>query len=146
MITKYRPNAAFATPFNDIFSGVMGRDIGQFLGYDDVANGRPKVNIIEAKDKFVISMLVPGFDRADLTISNEKEVLTIKGERTETTLNEDERYTRREFRSGSFERSFDLPRTVDLEAITAEYTDGVLNVTIPRKEPAKPAVRSISIN
>ncbi|MCB0770532.1 MAG: Hsp20/alpha crystallin family protein [Flavobacteriales bacterium] len=146
MITKYRPTTTFASPFNDLFSGVMGHDIGQFLGYDDAAGSRPKVNIIEGKDKFVISMLVPGFDRSDLKISNEKEVLTIKGERSETSLNEHERYTRREFRSGSFERSFTLPSTVDLEAITAEYTAGVLNINIPRKEPAKPAVRSINID
>jgi HSP20 family protein len=124
----------------------MGRDIGQFIGHDDMRTNRPKVNITETPSTFVISMLVPGFKKSDLKISNEKETLTIKGEHNGTTTNENERYTRREFQFGSFERSFTLPSTVDIDSITAEYADGILTVTIPRKEPAKPAVRSISIN
>ena len=146
MITKFRPRTMHTTPFNNLVSDLMGRDIGQFLGHDDMSTNRPKVNITETPDKFIISMLVPGFSKTDLKISNEKETLTIKGERGEATMNENERYTRREFQFGAFERSFTLPVSVEMDSISAEYMDGVLNVTVPRKAPAKPTVRSISIN
>lgn len=145
MITKYRTHVPFAHPFNDLMSGVMGRDISQFFGHDDVAHVSPKVNIVETPEKFVISMLVPGFSKEQLKITTEKDVLTVKAEKVEHALNENERYTRREFQAGAFTRSFKLPSRVDTEAISAEQLNGLLQISIPRVEPAKPTTRDISI-
>lgn len=145
MITKYRTQAPFAHPFNDLMSGFMGRDISQFFGHDDVAHVSPKVNIVETPEKFIISMLVPGFSKEQLKITAEKDVLTVKAEKAENAMAENERFTRREFQTGAFSRSFKLPNTVDADAISAEQVNGVLQISIPRVEPAKPATRDISI-
>lgn len=146
MITKFRPRTAHTAPFNDLMSDLIGHDLGQLLGNDDLAVVRPKVNIVESPETFTINILAPGFKKEELTISNEKETLTVKGERSETELQETERFTRREFRTGNFERSFTLPTTADIGQISAAHVDGVLSITIPRKEQAKPTVRKIDIN
>ena len=144
MITKYRTHP-YHSPLNDLLNVTIGRDISQFFGHDDVATTSPKVNITETPKEFVISMLVPGYAKDKLKITAEKETLTVKGEKPEQTLGENERLTRREFQVGGFTRSFRLPETVDIAAVRAEHVDGVLHVHIPRVEPAKPAVHDISI-
>ncbi|HRH71268.1 MAG TPA: Hsp20/alpha crystallin family protein [Flavobacteriales bacterium] len=144
MITKYRTHP-YHSPLNDLLNVSIGRDIGQFFGYDDVATSSPKVNITETPKEFVISMLVPGYAKDKLKITAEKETLTVKAEKSEYMLGENERFTRREFQVGGFTRSFRLPETVDIASVHAEHVDGVLKVHIPRVEPAKPTVRDISI-
>ncbi|MEZ4740763.1 MAG: Hsp20/alpha crystallin family protein [Flavobacteriales bacterium] len=131
MITKFRPRTAHTAPFNDLMSDLIGHDLGQVLGNDDLAVVRPKVNIVESPEKFTINILAPGFKKEELTISNENETLTVKGERSGTKLQETERFTR-----GLERASFTLPTTADIEP-----TWTVLSITIPRKEQAKPTVR-----
>jgi len=145
MITKYRLPAPFAHPFNEFFGGTMGRDISQFIGRDDIAHSSPKVNITESPEKYVISLLVPGSAKDQISVTTEKDTITIKGENTAQPLAEHERYTRREFQFGGFSRSFQLPGHVDLETITADHVNGVLHIHIPRVVAAKPAARSITI-
>ncbi len=144
MITKYRTHP-YHRPLNDLLNLTIGRDISQFFGHDDVATPSPKVNITETPKEFVISLLVPGYTKDKLKITAEKETLTVKGEKTEYALGENERFTRREFQVGDFTRSFHLPATVDIASVHAEQVDGVLHVHIPRVEPAKPAVHDITI-
>ena len=145
MITKYRPQNTFAHPLNDLMSGFFGRDISQVFGNDDLPSSMPRVNITETPEKFVVSLRVPGFSKDELKISTEKDTLTIKGDKSVTTNAENERSLRREFHAVSFTRSFQLPETVKPDAITAEHVDGVLSVSIPKAEPAKPVTRDISI-
>jgi len=144
MITKYRAHP-YHRPLNDLLNVTIGRDISQFFGHDDVATTSPKVNITETPTEFIISLLVPGYAKDKLKITAEKETLTVLGEKSEHTLGENERFTRREFQVGSFTRSFRLPETVDLASVRAEQVEGVLHVHIPRVEPAKPAVFDIRI-
>lgn len=145
MITKYRPQSTFVHPFSDLVNGMFGRDISQFFGHDDLGHSTPRVNITETPEKFVVSLRVPGFTKEELKISTEKDTLTVKGEKSSSTNTENERFLRREFQTASFTRSFQLPGTVKSDAITAEHVHGVLNVSIPKSEPAKPVTREISI-
>lgn len=145
MMTKYRPQHSFAHPLNDLIGGVFGRDISQFFGSDDLGHFTPRVNITETPEKFVVSLRVPGFAKDELKISSEKNTLTVKGEKTASASNENERFLRREFQASTFSRSFSLPETVSLDAIRAEHANGVLSVSIPKTEPAKPVTREISI-
>lgn len=145
MITKYRPQSTFVHPFSDLVNGMFGRDISQFFGHDDLGHSTPRVNITETPEKFVVSLRVPGFTKEELKISTEKDTLTVKGEKSSSTNTENERFLRREFQTAAFTRSFQLPETVKLDAITAEHVHGVLNVSIPKSEPAKPVTREISI-
>jgi HSP20 family protein len=99
----------------------------------------PAVNIKEDKDNFEVEMSAPGFGKNDFQIELHNSQLTISSEKKiEDETKEGQRFTRREFSYQSFSRSFTLPETVESEKITAKYENGILNITIPKKEEAKP--------
>ena len=144
-IVKHRPQRSLVTPFDELFGGFFGRDLSHFIGSDDMQRSTPRVNITETKEGFKLDLLAPGFRKEDLKRNVENDTLTISAEKKNDTLAEGDRYTRREFGYSAFKRSFHLPENVAAENITAEFTNGVLSVSIPKTEPAKPAVREISI-
>lgn len=100
----------------------------------------PAVNIREMDEEFVVEVAAPGMKRDDFKVEVDGDMLRISSERQDERKeeNKDERYTRREFSYQSFMRSFNLPNTVEAEKIKAKYTDGVLHLSIPKKEEAKP--------
>lgn len=100
--------------------------------------GALPVDIRQEGDKWVIEAEVPGIARDDLNITVENGVLTIGGKYAEETKNENAEYHVRERRTGEFSRSFRLPKTADSENVTAELVNGVLTLTIPTREEAKP--------
>ena len=144
-IAKYRPQASFVSPFGELMNEFFSRDIGQFFGHDDVKRSMPAVNIVEREANYELQMLAPGFSKQDIKLRVEDEVLTISAEQRKEDLKESERYTRREFSYGAFTRSFRLPEGVNSENIMASFTDGVLQVSIPKAEAAKPKTREIGI-
>lgn len=145
-LVKYRSPMSAASPVDRLASEIFGQSIGRLFGSDDFLVHAPRVNIIESKEAFRVEVQAPGFDKKDLKVEMVDEVLTIRGEHTqEAGESEDVRWTRREFSRSSFERSFTLPKEVQSEAIKAEYVNGVLTLTIPKAEEAKPKTRSISI-
>jgi HSP20 family protein len=98
----------------------------------------PPVDIFERQDQLVLRAEVPGLDREDLDVRIENGVLTLHGERKrEAEINEDNAF-RMERIYGAFTRSFSLPTTVDGSKVAAAYKDGVLEVTVPKVEAAKP--------
>ena len=104
----------------------------------------PAVDIYETEHELVVKADLPDVDPKDLDIRVENNVLTIRGERKfEKRVNE-ENYLRVERAYGSFARSFTLANTVNSDAIKADYQNGVLTLTIPKKEEAKP--KQIKIN
>ena len=108
----------------------------------------PSVNIIESNDDFRIEVAAPGMKRDDFKIELDNNVLTIASHVEVKKEENDKLFTRREFNYQSFQRSFALPENkVEGEKITAKYADGILYVTVPKKEEAKvkPA-RQISIS
>ena len=99
----------------------------------------PAVNIKEDKDGFEVEMSAPGLDKKDFKIELNNSVLTISSEKeVESETKEGQQFTRREFSYQSFSRSFTLPETVEGEKINAKYENGILSVSIPKKEEAKP--------
>jgi len=104
----------------------------------------PAVDIYETEQELVVKADLPDVDPKDLDIRVENNILTIRGERKfEKKVNE-ENYLRVERSYGSFARSFTLANTVNSEAIKAEYHNGVLTLTIPKREEAKP--KQIKVN
>lgn len=97
----------------------------------------PPVDISETADKIVLSIEIPGVKQEDLDIRFEERTLTLKGERKFEKI-EGRNYHRVERLYGTFVRTFALPRTVDAEAITATYREGVLEIEMPKREEAKP--------
>ncbi|MFK7807209.1 MAG: Hsp20/alpha crystallin family protein [Saprospiraceae bacterium] len=103
-------------------------------------NSMPAVNVKETNDHFELELAAPGFEKSDFNINIDKDVLTISSEQ-ETKNEETEengKFTRREFSYSSFQRSFNLPETVDSEKVSANYTNGILSIVIPKKEEEKP--------
>jgi HSP20 family protein len=104
----------------------------------------PAVDIYETEHELVVKADLPDVDPKNLDIRVETNILTIRGERKfEKKVNE-ENYLRVERAYGSFARSFTLSNTVNAEAIKADYLDGVLTLTLPKREEAKP--KQIKVN
>lgn len=126
------------SPFNSFFDDFFTRD---FLDRDNAsATGTtvPKVNILENNDEFRIEMAAPGMRKDDFRIELDNDMLSISSElKREENLPEDHHYSRREFSYQSFRRTFHLPDTVEDEKIRAHYENGLLCLTIPKREEAK---------
>lgn len=96
------------------------------------------LDVVENPDSFVVKASVPGVKPDDLEITYNDRVLTIKGEMHEDRAVEQSRYHMRERRYGKFSRSISLPGTIDADHIQANYDAGVLTLTLPKTEEAKP--------
>lgn len=97
----------------------------------------PAVNIKETKNEFNIEFASPGFTKKDFKIDLDEDVLTVSAEKEQEKNIENEDYTRKEFSYNSFSRSFTLPKSVNSEKIDAKYNDGILKLSIPKKEKTK---------
>jgi HSP20 family protein len=108
----------------------------------------PSVNIKENENAFVVELAAPGFEKNDIKIELNHDLLTVSSEKkVENETKESEYFTKREFSYQSFSRSFTLPHVADGEKIAANYDKGILTVSIPKKEEAKPKPsRMIEIN
>ena len=105
----------------------------------------PPVDIYEDANRLVLKLEVPGIPQDDLQINLENQTLTIKGERRLVKDEKEENFHRIERRYGSFVRSFTLPATIETESAQANYDNGVLSVTLQKKEAAKPKQLKIEI-
>ena len=97
----------------------------------------PDLDIYETSDAAIVEAALPGVQPGDIEVTMTGDVLTIKGEIQEDITVERENYIRRERRYGSFNRSVRLPGELDAGEATAEFRDGVLKLTVPKREEAK---------
>jgi len=97
----------------------------------------PAVNIVEHDDEYVIEVAAPGLEKKDFKIDLENNVLTISSEKEDKMEEKSGKDIRKEFRYSSFCRTFTLPETIDNDKIRAKHKDGILSVSIPKKETAK---------
>ena len=98
----------------------------------------PAVDIYETENELVLKADLPDVELKDIDVRVENQTLTISGERTFEKKDTTKGYHRIERNYGSFVRSFSLPNTFDTEHIAADFKNGVLSVTLPKKEAAKP--------
>ncbi|MCL4637609.1 MULTISPECIES: Hsp20/alpha crystallin family protein [Olivibacter] len=120
---------------DNLFYDGSGRSLSKF----------PAVNVSESAEGFHVEFAVPGFSKEDFKISVEKDVLAVSGEHKAESLDEAKQYSRKEFSYSSFKRSFTLPESVDVNKIEANFKDGVLTLTVAKKEEVKPVVKEISV-
>ena len=137
-IVRYDPFRDLRTlqeEVNRLFSTNLTR------AFDDEGISRgawaPSVDIYENKDQIVLEAELPGMKQEDFDLSIENNVLTLRGERRFEKTDETDNYHRVERSYGAFTRSFTLPQTVSAEGATAEYNNGVLRVTLPKREETK---------
>lgn len=137
-IVRYDPFRDLRTlqeEVNRLFSTNLIRGFGD----EGMARGAwtPSVDIFENKDQIVLEAELPGMKREDFELTVENNVITLRGERRFEKRDESDNYHRVERSYGSFTRSFTLPQGVSAEGATAEYHNGVLRVTLPKREEAK---------
>ncbi len=120
---------------NRLFSTNLTRAFGD----EGIGRGAwaPSVDIYENKDQIVLEAELPGMKQEDFDLSIENNVITLRGERKFEKTDETDNYHRVERSYGAFTRSFTLPQTVSAEGATAEYSNGVLRVTLPKREETK---------
>ena len=94
----------------------------------------PSVNIIENPSNFKVELAAPWMERKDFKIEIDNNSLTISGEKKEEKKEDTENYRRREFSYNAFNRSFDLPENVITDKIDAKYENGILHLSLPKKE------------
>lgn len=140
----------FLTPFDTLFDKMFSNafpELAKEVGVDVFQKGAyPKCDIINFDDRIEIIAEIPGISKEQLSIDIDGDVITLKGEKggqTEVTGGE---YLRRELKRSSFQRSFTADSKIfDLDGIGAKFEDGVLELTIPKREPEKPKKRTITI-
>ena len=105
----------------------------------------PPVDVIEEGGHILVKVEVPGVNEKDLKVTFEDGLLTVTGER-QFERKDDSNYHRIERAYGQFTRTFTLPRSVDAAQIVADYRNGVLEISIPKKEEARPKQIAINVN
>ena len=115
-----------------------------FFDYDN-NNWTPSVDINESNDAFMITADLPGIKKSDIEVKVEENLLILNAERKIDKTNDNEKYHFSERRSGTFSRSFKLPKSVKEEKITADFDNGVLSIIIPKAEDAITSNRLIKI-
>lgn len=127
---------SFPALFDDLFS----RELFNWnnSNFSSTSTTVPSVNIRETDDSFEVEMAAPGMEKKDFNISIEGNTLTIASHKQHRQETDEGGYSRREFSYQSFQRSFELPKeVVDDDKIAARYDNGLLHLTIPKKEEAK---------
>jgi HSP20 family protein len=121
----------------------LSRDVNRRRRADAPGSFVPAVDILEEPERFVVLADLPGTEAAQIDITVDEDLLTIKGDRAVAQLADGASLQRAERASGHFERSFRLPESAASDGIEAQYSDGVLTVSIPKA--AQPAPYRIEV-
>lgn len=127
-------NRLFEPDFGNMRSGIFDRSVS------------PAVDVEEETDNFVVSIELPGISSKDVDLSIADNVLTIKGEKKRPEKSEkDGKHYRDEFWYGTFQRTVGLPKAVDPDRVSANMNDGVLTITLPKREEVKPKQITVKV-
>ena len=144
IMNRWEQPSRGATTLREQINRVFGDGVGNTVEESNLTPWAPAVDIFETEHELVVKADLPEVNPQDLDIRVENNILTIRGERKfENKLNE-ENYLRVERAYGSFSRSFSLANSVKSDAIKADYQNGVLTLSIPKREEAKP--KQIKVN
>ena len=126
----------FFTPFASLYK-------------DDVQTSNSKhfvpTNVKEVENGYQLELVAPGFAKEDIKIDLNQDFLTVSAEVKKEAEEKTEKYVRREHQLQSFKRSFTLDKTIDTEAISAQFVNGVLTLNLPKKAEVKPQVKQITV-
>ena len=127
----------FNRNYPSLFDRFFDNDLFDFAtrNFSSTNTTLPSVNIKESNQDYVVEVAAPGLEKSDFKIELNRNVLTVSSEKqVENETKEGEQFTRREFSYQSFSRSFTLPEIADGDKIAAKYENGILSVSIPKKE------------
>lgn len=132
--------------FGGLIEDVFQNGVNIFHDDVPVRSGVP-VNIKETDKSYELHVVAPGLKKEDININVENDMLTVSFEQKEETTEKTEgKWLRNEYRFRSFKRSFTLNEKVDAANINAKYNEGILNVTLPKKENVEPSTHQIVVN
>lgn len=114
-------------------------DFDSYFSKLGLAAKMPSANITENNEAYTIQLAAPGLEKKDFKIEFENNILTVSSQKEQETNEDKDNYRRREFSYQSFSRSFELPQNSDPDKIDAIYQDGILKLTLPKKEVSLPA-------
>lgn len=135
-LIQYSPNGWFDAVVNRVFSD-FGPEFGrEAVGAESLFS--PAVEVRDARDAFVVSAELPGVEKEDLKVEVTDGVLSLTGSKKQETVSDEQRVYRAERSYGEFKRAILLPDTVDAGKIDAVFRNGVLKITLPKKEEAAP--------
>jgi len=142
-----------ATTFNSLVDRLFPNNVSRFFdddfwGFNGIAqNVNVPVNIRETDKNYELYLVAPGLRKEDFKVNVSGDMLTIGFEQQEENNDQDkqEGWLRREYRKRSFTRSFNLEDTIDANKIEAKYTDGILQLILPKKEELRSVSRTIEI-
>lgn len=141
-------NGKAGYPMQGRFLPMLDEVLTDVLGSGSLAaafNKGAAVNIREDEKNYFLEFAAPGFEKDEFKINLENQVLTVSAEKKSERKEEAKEYSRREFSYSSFQRSFNLPESVNEEGIKAEYKNGILNVSIPKKEEEAKSKKEITV-
>lgn len=150
-MTLVRRSNRYYPSFPSIFDNIFSNDLMDWTNsnFSSTETTLPAVNVKENSDAYEIEVAAPGMTKNDFKINLENNVLVISSEKKEEKTEEEKgKYTRKEFSYQSFQRSFTIPeRQVEGDKISAKYCDGILCITLPKRDEIKPKpAREIKIN
>ena len=131
------------TSFRDDIKCLFARTLGE--GVTGTPTWAPAADVFETKDAVVLKAELPGLTAEDVDVEIDDNVLTVSGERTFKDTVEEGRYYRLERSYGKFSRSLTLPQGITADAVSATFTDGVLEVVVPKAEEVKPRKITIGV-
>jgi HSP20 family protein len=140
----FRDMESLQNEMNRLFDISLGRWPSRSNGLMEGA-WSPSVDVFESKDNVMVKADIPGLDKEDIDISVHGDTLTIKGEKKEEKESKDKGLVKTERFYGSFNRSLTLPSEVDAAKVKASYNNGVLELTLPKKEESKPKQIKIDV-
>lgn len=145
-VNGHAPATTFGGLVDQLFQDNLGRFFDDnFWGFNgNVSRSQVPVNILETDKAWELQFIAPGVKKEDFKVQVNDGLLTVSFEQKEEN-NNNEGWVRREFRHQSFSRSFSLQDTVDGENIGARYDNGILYLTVPKKEPVQKNSRQIQI-
>jgi HSP20 family protein len=142
----FRDLLATEREFDRLFREAFSPLFAQREGELSTRAWAPAVDIFETENSIVLKAELPGVDPKDVEVRVEDNTLYLKGERKFEKETKEENYHRIERSYGSFARSFVLPNSMDAEKVAAEYQDGLLTLTLPKREEAKPKTIKINVS
>ena len=138
----------FLTPFDKIFDELMHKQFPAFqeeVGVSFNQGAYPKVNVYEYDEKIGIVAEIPGLDKKNVSVDVEDSILTISGDKHGLDDSGGKCITR-ELKQSSFKRSFNLGEHLDGDNVGASFKDGMLSISVPKKEPEKPKKTFVKIS
>ena len=119
---------------DELFNNFLKNDYHE--SYKNNCSTKPASNVFETEADFKIEVLLPGFNKEDVQMNFQNNLLTIKVEKEKDNKTEEFKYSHREFGAFNFEKQYRIPKSVNDEKINAQFENGILNVVLPKKEEA----------